>query len=60
MESGKTILKNVDDFHDPTPGEDSIATFNAWALKNGVIMPKLKYPGYFEGGLCGVLCQAEI
>ena len=28
--------------------------FNEWCLQNGVQYTKIKYPGYFEGGLVGV------
>jgi len=28
--------------------------FNAWCHNEGVIMPKVEYPAYFEGGLVGV------
>ena len=55
----KIIYKNVDSFHQPPADQEPIKAFNEWAIKNGVIMPKLKYPGYFDG-LCGVLCQEEI
>ena len=28
--------------------------FNDWCFENGVRMPKLEYPAYFEGGLVGM------
>ena len=28
--------------------------FNRWCRENGVIMPKLEYPAYFEGRLVGM------
>ena len=34
--------------------------FNAWCLENGVLMPKLEYPAYFEGGLLGVRAKEPI
>ena len=34
--------------------------FNEWCRENGVIMPKLEYPGYFEGGLIGVRATQPI
>jgi len=34
--------------------------FNKWLDDEGVIMPKLQYPAYFEGGLVGVSATAPI
>jgi hypothetical protein len=34
--------------------------FNEWCLKEGVVMPKLEYPAYFDGGLLGMKCKEEI
>ena len=34
--------------------------FNDWCFENGVIMPKTKYPAYFEGGLVGVQATEPI
>ena len=34
--------------------------FNEWCLQNGVQYTKIKYPGYFEGGLVGVQATAPI
>ena len=34
--------------------------FNEWCLSNGVRMPKLEYPAYFDGGLVGVKATAPI
>ena len=34
--------------------------FNKWCIDEGVIMPKAKYPGYFEGGLVGMKATAPI
>ena len=34
--------------------------FNEWCQANGVKIPKLEYPAYFEGGLVGVRASAPI
>ena len=34
--------------------------FNAWCQENGVLMPKLEYPAYFEGGLVGMRAAQPI
>jgi hypothetical protein len=34
--------------------------FNQWAISEGVIMPKLQYPAYFDGGLLGIKCTEDI
>ena len=34
--------------------------FNEWCRANGVVMPKLEYPAYFEGGLVGMRATAPI
>ena len=34
--------------------------FNKWCFDNGVKMPKVDYPGYFEGGLVGMKANAPI
>ena len=34
--------------------------FNEWCISNGVEMPKLEYPAYFEGGLVGVRATQPI
>lgn len=34
--------------------------FNNWCKDNGVRAPKLEYPAFFEGGLCGVRATQEI
>ena len=39
---------------------DKYSRFNAWCAENGVIGPKLQYPGRFGDGLIGVKCTADI
>ena len=34
--------------------------FNEWCKREGVIMPKLEYPAYFEDGLVGVKVTQDI
>ena len=34
--------------------------FNEWCRENGVKMPKVEYPAYFDGGLVGVRAKAPI
>lgn len=39
---------------------DKFALFNQWCEKEGVIMPKVTYPAFFEGGLIGAKCNEDI
>jgi len=39
---------------------DKFTMFNQWCKDEGMIMPKLEYPAYFEGGLLGVSCKEDI
>jgi hypothetical protein len=34
--------------------------FMNWCNKEGMHMPKLEYPAFFEGGLLGVKCKEDI
>ena len=34
--------------------------FFDWCQKEGVIMPKLEYPAYFENGIIGTKCKEDI
>ena len=34
--------------------------FAKWAAENGIKMPKLEYPSFFEGGLVGLKVKEEI
>ena len=36
------------------------AVFNEWCFSNGVMMPKVEYPAYFEGGLVGMQAKQPI
>lgn len=47
------------------PGADfdmfkKYAAFHEWALSNGVIAPKIHYPGRFANGLVGLQCVEPI
>ena len=39
---------------------DKYTMFNEWCSKEGVIMPKLEYPAFFDGGLIGIRCTEDI
>lgn len=39
---------------------DKYKLFLDWCDKEGVHMPKLEYPAYFEGGLCGTRVKEDI
>ena len=39
---------------------DKTTMFLKWCKEEGVIMPKLQYPAYFENGLVGVRCTSDI
>ncbi len=34
--------------------------FNKWCNQMGIIAPKLEYPAFFKGGLCGVRVTGDI
>ena len=57
-------LKNIEYYMNETPLEgepDKFTMFNAWCKKEGVVMPKLQYPAYFDNGeLLGVKCLEQI
>ena len=40
--------------------EESHKLFTDWIQKEGVIMPKLEFPAFFENGLLGVKCKEDI
>ena len=40
--------------------EDRHEMLCKWCEKEGVIMPKLEYPAYFENGLKGMRCKEDI
>ena len=58
----KTELKNIEWYMDDGIKDttDKFQMFNEWCKEEGVIMPKLQYPAYFEGNLLGVRCTEEI
>ena len=39
---------------------DRVEMFNKWAKAEGVVMPKIEYPAYFEDGLVGMKCVQDI
>ena len=34
--------------------------FNKWCQENGVLIPKVEYPAFFDGGLLGVKAKENI
>lgn len=53
----------VETFLDLTPEDlkiDKFELFLSWCQTNGVLMPKLEYPAYFEGGLLGTKVKENI
>lgn len=36
------------------------ARFHEWCIDNGIIAPKIHYPGRFENGLLGIQCVEPI
>ncbi len=54
--------KNIEFYISDSPAllKDKYEMFNEWCDKQGVHMPKLQYPAYFEGGLIGARVTHEI
>ena len=53
--------KNIEFFLDVQPTEpDKYVLFMAWLKKEGVVMPKLEYPAFFENGLIGTRVSQDI
>ena len=51
------ILKGINYYLDETSkNTDANADFKKWCIKEGVIMPKLEYPAYFNG-IRGMKCK---
>lgn len=40
--------------------KDRMTMLVEWCQKEGLIMPKLKYPAYFAGGVIGIKCSEDI
>jgi hypothetical protein len=40
--------------------ENRYTIFNDWCKENGVLIPKVEYPAFFEGGLLGVKAREAI
>ena len=57
-------LKNIEYFLNDDGQDqekvDKFTMFNQWTKSEGVIMPKLEYPAYFEGGLLGIKCTQDV
>jgi hypothetical protein len=39
---------------------DRYERFRDWCAEVGIKAPKLRYPAYFDGGLCGVMVTEDI
>ena len=52
------VPKNMMDFIE-TGDDNRFEVFNSWCEKEGVVMPKLNYPVWFDG-LLGIECTDEI
>ena len=55
-------LRNIEYFLNDEDKDDSnkFDKFNQWCQKEGVVMPSIEYPAYFEGGLQGIKCTRDI
>ena len=56
------VLKNIDNIisDHPSSQEDKFKMFNEWCKREGVYMPKMEYPAFFEGGLIGARAKEDI
>ena len=43
-----------------TDDRDRMLMFKKWCESEGVIMPKIEYPAYFENGILGLKCKEDI
>ena len=60
MEPEESVARSIDDYFGFVNKEDKFTMFLKWCKDEGVIMPKLEYPAYFENGLVGVRCKEDI
>lgn len=59
----ETKLKNIETIMNAEEGPDEtdkFEMFNKWCQEQGVIMPKIEYPAFFDGGLIGMRCKEEV
>ena len=56
----KEIKNKIEYFLGVEDDTDKYQLFNEWCAKEGVHMPKLEYPAYFEGGLLGTKVTEDI
>lgn len=52
-------MKSVDFYLGEEKG-DKHTMFLDWCKNEGIVMPKLEFPAYFENGLVGVRCKEDI
>ena len=53
-------LVSIESFLNVNDKRDKFEVFNEWCKKEGVLMPALEYPAYFEGGLIGIKCIKDV
>ena len=56
----KNIEYFLSDGDDEGEKVDKFTMFNEWCRAEGVIMSKVEYPAYFEGGLLGIKCTQDV
>ena len=54
--SQKSVMDYLSDQQKQSLEPDKYKQFNEWCEKEGVKMPNLKYPAFFEDGLIGMEC----
>jgi len=55
-----TDRRNIEFYLGVDKVEDKFTMFNKWCKQEGVIMPKVEYPAFFEHGLLGVKVTQDI
>jgi hypothetical protein len=55
-----TKRRNIEFYLGVDEDTDKFVMFNDWCKQEGVLMPKLEYPAFFEHGLLGVRCTEDI
>jgi hypothetical protein len=53
-------IKNIQYFVDDEYPSTKYQDFLAWCKKEGVHMPKVNFPAYFEDGLMGLQAKEDI
>lgn len=58
--SQKSVMDYLTNEQKQSLEPDKYKQFNEWCEKEGVKMPNLKYPAFFEDGLIGMECLSDI